>query len=131
MRQLLEKFRTIEQDLSKQKGDFVLFALIELEEVQNKWDVVVSATWLEEGKKKDLDFVIKQIQSKFSNDEMMFLAKVVLLDPSEPFVKNITSVVSVKGGSLEIKDSAFNNTFVKHAYVITSQKDSTVSLAQK
>ena len=56
----IEKFRRAMQDISATRGEFILFGLFLREEAPDKWDLVISAPWLETDKLKALrEFVEK------------------------------------------------------------------------
>lgn len=41
--ELTERFAQLESELSKEKGEFVFFALFMREDVPDRWDLIVSA----------------------------------------------------------------------------------------
>jgi hypothetical protein len=45
MNTLTEKVRRVEADIATEKGSLNLFALLEREDLHNRWDLVVSAPW--------------------------------------------------------------------------------------
>jgi hypothetical protein len=85
---LLEKYLTIAQTLTQEKGPFKLFALLELSNMACEWDVVLSAEWLPgKDKMETLGFVIDKIRAVLTHQEYLKIARVILLDVNEPFVK--------------------------------------------
>src|SRR3972149_4648130 len=63
MKKFIEKIAILEQSISAEKGDFVLFALFLREDAQDKWDLVVSAPWLEVNKKESLSYLTNELRS--------------------------------------------------------------------
>src|SRR2546421_8421493 len=56
----IEKFRRLMEDISAERGEFVFFGLFLREEAVDKWDLVISAPWIEADKLKALrEFVEK------------------------------------------------------------------------
>ena len=43
--ELVERFARLETQIAQEKGDFALFALFMREEVPDRWDLMVSASW--------------------------------------------------------------------------------------
>ncbi|HEW97348.1 MAG: hypothetical protein DRR16_01895 [Candidatus Parabeggiatoa sp. nov. 3] len=85
---LLEKYATIAQIITQEKGPFKLFALLKREDFPWEWDVVLSAHWLPGEKKMDaLRFIFDKIRAVLNQDEFLNISKLVLLDINEPFVK--------------------------------------------
>ncbi|NBB32087.1 hypothetical protein GVN22_27455, partial [Cellulophaga sp. BC115SP] len=50
MKNLIEKFSKIEQEIVNVKGDFELFALFLREDAIDKWDILVAADWISHNK---------------------------------------------------------------------------------
>jgi len=124
MNELLEKLIDIERVMSSKKGDFSLFALFFREDAPDKWDLVVSAPWIESDKKRALDSIAKQLQSNLEPEELLSLSKIVLVDQDDPALRAIHNAVRILHGTVEVRDSRFFGLSIKHAYVITSQKQS-------
>lgn len=121
MKQFIDKFRHIEAKVSKKFGEFILFGLFLPEDAPNKWDLVVSATWL----KRDNISTLKTISEFINNelgDDIIKLSKVVVINPTDVFVKTINSIIQTKNVSVGFTNCDFNGLQIKQAYIITSQK---------
>ncbi len=93
-------------DLRKKRGDFSVFALIELQKYPNRWDVVVQADWLSAGEWDSMDVIFDVIEPKLTTqEERLMLASVVVLDKSDPFY-------------CELKDLVKNNKELTHNVTI-------------
>ena len=46
MKEVLNKLMSIEKESSAERGDYNLFALFLREDSSNKWDILVSADWI-------------------------------------------------------------------------------------
>ncbi len=123
LKTFLDKFIFIEKELTDEKGDFVLFGLFLREGSPNKWDVVVSAPWLDESSIESLDFMIKRIQSKLELQEQLMMSAVLVLDPSQEFVKEMNEEVRVEHGNVKLMDYIFNGMGIERAHIITSKPD--------
>lgn len=122
MKSLIDKFATVEKNISDEKTGFVLFALFLREEAQDKWDLVLSAKWFEDDKKKTLDYIVKKIKNKLKLQNMTRISRIILLHPFDQFVKTINNAIKIEHGKTEIIDCQFNNIFIKHAFIITSKR---------
>jgi len=127
MRELAEKFAALEREITEERGEFTLFALFLREDVDNKWDVVVSAPWLGGEEKRELDYFAKKIQSHLRPDELVTLSRIVLAEPSSEAVKAVNKAISVEHGIAEVLDSSFFGLQIKHAYIITSKERNLVN----
>jgi hypothetical protein len=87
---MLEKYATIAQTLIQEKGPFKLFALLELSNMACEWDVVLSASWLPgNDEMESLRFIVGKIRAVLTHQEYLKIARVILLDVNEPFVKEL------------------------------------------
>ena len=122
MKHLIDRFLEIEKEISLEKGALSLFALLLREESQNKWDIVLSAPWFSKDKTPMLKYVVSKLKKKLDQEAITNLSRIVLLNYNNPFVLNINSVIKTEHGTTEFKNCQFNNIYVKHAFIITSQK---------
>ena len=127
MKNVAEKFASLERDIATEKGDFTLFALFLREDSLDKWDLLVSAPWLETNKKKSLEYLAKEIYSRLDSHELLSLSRIVLLEKDNPGLEAIYRSIRVKHGMFEVKDSVFFGLQIKHAYIITSERQKSAS----
>ena len=126
MNQFLQKFVTLEREISREKGAFLLFALFLREDSQDKWDLVVSAKWINENMKNSLSYLSDRIRSSLTEDELLSFSRIVLVEKSHHVLDAITRAVSTKHNIAEFKDSDFFGLNIKHAFIITSSKTNEV-----
>jgi hypothetical protein len=121
MRNLAEKLRGLEQALSEEKGPFNLFALFLREDAPDVWDLVVAADWIEADRPKALAEISKRVRSYLRSEEITKIARVVIVEKTNPALKAIVSAVAVDHGVAEIANSNFFGLEIKHAFVVTAQ----------
>lgn len=124
MKEIVEKLsRVIEKiTLEKTSGILRFFGLIERNDLENKWDILLSADWLEKNNsEKDLIYVIERLKEEFSNN-LDFLSSVVLLIPSNPLIKYLAKAVSLsENEGIERHSVKIDEDFtIKHMYVLAS-----------
>lgn len=122
MKELIEKLMDIELVLSKRLGVFNLFALSEREDIQNKFDLLVSLELNGMTKNELFGLLHLELAKKLTGDQLLMLSRFIYLDPREAFVLNVNSLISVNHGNVEIKDSSINGIQLKHAVVISSSR---------
>lgn len=123
MKEMINKFREIESSLSKEKGEFNLFALFLREDSANKWDLLVSAEWIEDNKSESLQIIAQKIQEYLEKKELVSLSRIVLIEDDNPALEAFHRAVRVEHGSAEIKENNFFGLQIKHAFVITSRRN--------
>lgn len=117
----VNKFIALEKQLAREKGKFVLFALFEREESKNKWDVVVSASWLSEDYSQWNDLT-DEIANKLESSELNRLSRIAVLDPSDEVVRSINSSFKVQHKNIEIREFEVYGILIYHAHIITSNR---------
>ena len=118
---VIRKLRSIEVEISVEKGNFTLFALIEREDSLGKWDIVISAKWIKEKEKEIINIIASKLQRNLTEIEQLMFSRVVVLPPSDPFIKNIYTVFEVEHGTVKVSNFTLNGITLKEAYLITSK----------
>lgn len=121
MSQLAEKVRAVERDVSEEKGPFNFYALLEREDLSERWDLVVAASWAKEDR-ATLRYLADALKRRLTPAEMTLLSRVVILDASEDPVRSITENYDVEHGRVELNDPGQFGLPVKHGYIITSRR---------
>lgn len=115
-----EALLQVERSISEEKGPFSLFALFLREEAPEKWDLVVSAPWIEEDKKSALKLISERVQGCLTASDLPIISRIVLADPSDPAVAAINRAVRVEHSAVEVKDSTFFGLQIKQAHIFAS-----------
>lgn len=123
MKEQVEKLQNVEKSLSESKGQFELFALFLREDSPNKWDLLISADWARGDKKASINIIVEEIRKVLSDQELLMLSRLIILDKNEPALKAIHKAMHVEHGLAEISDSNFFGLPIKHAYLITSRRE--------
>lgn len=121
MKSLINKFKTIEQTLSRKEGEFNLFALFLRENSPGKWDLLISSDWAMGNKKSALNIIADEIKKMLSTHELLMLSKVIIFDKDNEELKDFQRTVDIEHGEVEFKDENLLGLQIKHAYVITSK----------
>lgn len=122
MKELAEKLRDIEIDLSNENGGFELFALFLREDAPDKWDLIISSDWARENKKLALNTIVSKIQSELNYEETVKLSRIIILNKDDAALNALHGAMHVEHGVAEISDSNFFGLAIKHAYLITSKR---------
>ena len=123
MREQAIKLQSVEKTLSDSKGPFELFALFLREDAPNKWDLLISSDWARNDKKAALNVIISEIQKVLSQQELLMLSRLIILEKDDAALNALHSAMHVEHGMAEISDSNFNGLAIKHAYLITSRRE--------
>src|SRR5205085_12588808 len=122
MRAFIDKVRSIAKEVAAERGDFVLFALVEREGSGGRWDLVVSASWFGEDKHPALDYLVGKVRAVLSTDELLSLSRIVLLDPKEEFVRSPLANATEEGTD-QLRDVDFQGMFMLRVYLLAVHPD--------
>ncbi|CAN2039827.1 conserved hypothetical protein [Candidatus Magnetomoraceae bacterium gMMP-15] len=118
---IIDKFIKIKHDIIEEKGDFTLFALFLRDNSPNKWDVVVAGPWLDSDKNEAYNYLSKQITLRLEPKEMTSLARIALIDETNPGLSEVLRASKDSSSSIiEIMDSVFFEQDIRHAYIFSS-----------
>lgn len=121
MDKLAEKVRRVEKEIALEKGSVNLFALLEREDLSDRWDLVLSASWANEDQ-QTLRYVADAIKHHLAPEDMTRLARIVVLPADEDPVRSINDTYDVEHGRIELSEPARFGLPVKHGYIITSRR---------
>lgn len=126
MKILLEKTKAVVLSLEKVHGSILVFALFLRAEPFEQWDVVVSAPWLNPNDLSSYKIVNAELQVKLSPEELLQIARIVILDVKDPTVSFLQDTMSVTNGHFgEVTGEIFTEKFgftIKKAYLLRCQK---------
>lgn len=122
MTKLAEKIAEVERAASKKKGGFALFALFLREDTPNKWDLVVAAPWADK-REAALDFMVSEVKAHLQPEDVTDLSRIIVVEAKSAQVEAINKAINVEHGLAEVVNSEFFGMPIRHAYIITSQRD--------
>lgn len=121
MNQLTDKLKQVERDIANEKGQFNLFALLEREDLTDRWDLVIAAPWARHDE-PTLRYIVDTLKRHLEPSEMTVLARIVILPANEDPVRALNDSYSVEHGSIELNDPERFGLPVKYGYIITSRR---------
>ena len=116
---MVDKFKTILDNLKKH-GDVTLFAVLKMDNLTDKWSVLISATWINEDNRKEIfNEIIELIKNTMSIEEAASVARVIIAPKEDPLVLGLLEYKTVDyiGGDEPIK---INGNLVHEAHILES-----------
>jgi hypothetical protein len=129
MIEIVEKLRSAEAALAAEKGRFALFALFLREDGVGAWDLVVAAPWLELDKFGSYRVIADHVRAVLTPEELTQIARIVVLDMSNPDLGSVQRAVNVEHGLVEVENSVFFSMAIRRAYIITSRREASAQPA--
>lgn len=125
MKDIAEKLVKAEQQMSDEKGRFLLFALFLREDAPDLWDLLVSADWIEANKGEALRYITGKLKSVVEPIELSKLSRIVIIEQTNPALGAIQSAFHIEHSVADVQSSNFFGLQIKHAYIITSRREGT------
>lgn len=118
----IEKFRRAMREIAAKKGPFTLFALFQRQNAIDGWDLVVSSSWLEPLRLKQLTAFANSLKSIVGVKQLLELAQIVPIDKDDPALKAVLSTVQIDDGVVEVHHVIFFDQQIKHAIFLTAKR---------
>ena len=125
MNQLVEKLASMEREVADERGGFRLFSLFLREDSPNKWDLLVSAPWLDADQSEGMAYLAKRVRSCLDTQELLSLSRIVPIAADNPGLAAIAQAFHVVHSQIELRDRNLFGLQIKHAYIVTCDMSST------
>ncbi|MBI5273406.1 MAG: hypothetical protein HY861_05445 [Chlamydiia bacterium] len=126
MKEILEKLKSIVVNLEKDHGPILIFALFLREDPLEKWDIVVSASWLNPGDMNAYNTIIDRFRGVLVQADLMQFSRLVILDANDPVVSFLQDSCVITNGHIEtLPGDVFSEKFkftIKSACVLRCQR---------
>jgi hypothetical protein len=127
---IIKRLVRVEKEISSKKGSFILFALFQRMDIwneknQEKWDLVISAAWInDKNMQNERKYIFNSLLKELKGEEIAgFIEKLNFIDPKDQFIRLITKSIGLR--EHEVSDVKPIDEEKKHgisnAYVITSR----------
>ena len=121
---LLEKVLPLAVSTADEKGEFALFGLFLREDAPDRWDLVVSAPWLDQDRWGGIEYFADRLRSLLKPDELVILSGIVVLETHNPGVRAMQRWRAVRGGLEHLENLVLFGLRIKEAYIVVCQDPS-------
>ena len=119
---MVEKLKNLIRKIESQKGMIALFMLWKDSQDITKWTVVVSANWIDRmSKRAALDYLIKNLQSTLNRTELNEISRVSILKTSDNFVKSLTQILNISGGTARFTQNQIGHYYIHDAVIFEAK----------
>lgn len=116
---LVGRLQAAEKAMTSARGHFVLFVLAERETAPGKWDLLVSAPWLETNR-QGVQLMVDALKTHLTPTDWLQLASITPLPPALDYVQWIARKYDVQHDNQEVINTFWDSLFIPHGYVITA-----------
>jgi hypothetical protein len=118
----MDKLVALEKAIAAEKGAFVLFAVVQREDVPDRWDLLLSAPWFGPKEAETLDFFVHRLRTTLTPQELVQISRIILFPPNDPRVHEIRQLLGqpVAHGHVERSMWSLAGMPVRHAHIVTA-----------
>lgn len=115
---MVDKFKIILSKIQADKGEVYLFGLLKMDELLEKWTVLLSAPWSSEAtKKEDFEYIRNLIMSSLDSEEVSGIARLGILPKDAHLIQLLLKYQS----NTEITDETkLNGNIIHQGLIIIS-----------
>lgn len=116
---LARRLQLAETAIASMQSQFVLFVLAEREEAPGKWDLLVSAPWLDTNR-QGVQQMVDLLKPYLADTDWLALASITPLAPTLEYVQWIARKYDIQHGNQEVINTFWDSLFIPRGYVITA-----------
>ena len=115
---MVDKFKEILTQVEKKHNKVLLFALIKMDELTNKWSVVISASWItSENRKEIFKELVNIMNEKLTPEESITIARIGMFAQNENIVQEL---LQYKKDTHLHEKVRINGNIIHEAYILAS-----------
>ena len=115
---MVEKFRKIFATIKNEKGGVFIFALMKMDELTDKWTVVLSAPWAVEGDAEVFKYILDLIKTQLLPEEVSTVARISIFPQTDHLIEMLSKYAS--GASISGK---INGNQIHEGYIIEANSN--------
>jgi hypothetical protein len=120
MNTLIEKFARVASAVEADKGPFVLFGLFQRADTADLWDLVCSATWLDESRLEGMRHLAKRLGEFVDPEEMLILSRIVPIGTGDASVIQVSDLTRNLNKPVKMGNFVFAGTMINAAYILAA-----------
>lgn len=117
----VEKFKTVLDALEERHGDVALFALFMMDDIADKWTIILSAKWVSDF---PYEVVFNELQevslSALDQRDHMQIARAGIFNTTDHLVEQ--TLAKYNGRDIEFVDEKINGNYVHRGYILKADR---------
>jgi hypothetical protein len=123
----IDRFKSILEALTQSRGDVSVFALLKMDDVTDKWTVILSAPWINNKDRSDIFFELRDLMIKtLQEDELSLIARFGIFTPSEHLIELLLE--NFKPGDYIAQDRQINGNLIHEGYILAADRNTIKNL---
>jgi len=119
---MVDKVLPLALSIAKEKREeFALFGLFLRQDAPNRWDLVVSAPWLDRDRMGGMQYLAKRLRSRLATEELITVSGIVVLETQDPGVRAMQRWRAIRGTPQRLENVELFGLAIREAYVAVCQ----------
>jgi hypothetical protein len=117
---MVENFKKILDTLKADNRPVWLFAYLKMDDLIDKWSLIISAPWINANNENDeYKNILNIVKSCITDEESSSIARVVILPKDDHLIEELLK----KEPTAEIKDEKINGNIIHSGFIVESNPD--------
>ncbi len=121
---MVKKLKKIIEVIEKEFGTLSLFAILKMDEIVDKWSVIVAADWISESTEPKRNALFKtifdQMNKVLNEEENASISRLGLFGTENHIVQELKKLKLGEDGTVRIKDEKVNGNMVHEGIILKS-----------
>jgi hypothetical protein len=114
---MVEKFKRVLDRFIQDRRPVWLFAVLKMDDITDKWTLVVSAPWINDpNNKNEFEYIIGVLKEYFTNEELFTIARIGILRKTDHLIEELLK----KQEGAQLKDEQINGNIIHEGLIISS-----------
>ena len=120
--ELIERFKNILSALENKRGKVSFFALLKMDDITDKWTVLLSAPWVNDSDREEIFFELRTlILENIDKSELSLIARFGIFNKREHLIELLLDNFS--SGEYISQDHQVNGNVIHEGYILASNKN--------
>lgn len=126
MNEIIDKIKFLIKKLENEHGPLLICALFLRDSETERWDIIISTSWLNPIEMQSYKLVSSKLQELLSDSELVQFSRIVILNQDDPVVSYLQGLETISNGSYkELRADELSEKFrftIKKAYLLRCQR---------
>lgn len=119
--EFIDRFKNILANIVSKKGDVSVFALLKMDDLTDKWTVILAAPWVTDTDRGEIFFLLREeMVTNLETEELQTIARFGIWPTSEHLISLLLD--NYTQGDYISQDTQINGNLIHEGYILASNK---------
>jgi hypothetical protein len=120
---IVDDLRNICRIIQSERGDFTFFAVFKPLGQRDRFDLMISAKWLDQNDTKSRRYIYTVLEDNLPLEQRKLIDQVVIIDPGNAVLKSFFVLFSSRIGEFVVRNFQFAGRKIRRAYILASKME--------